>query len=198
MDRYVNEIVLAILGVIFIISGLIWPSVFVRTLGYICFAALISMFIGRLIVMKFTKEDPENGAAIGCMPWMIIIGLITILFFCKKDFTYVSSSKDGQHIYEDCQTIKGYDVQRVREVDAFLLGKRKACTICIARKKQIQKEQYERRQREERERMIDALYESIKDVQEGDSPEDIIEQLIEDFGFDVVSYCKDCGYEIYE
>ena len=46
--------------------------------------------------------------------------------------------------------------------------------------------------------MIKALYESIKDLEHGDTPEDIIERLIQDFDFDVVSYCKDCGYEVYE
>lgn len=199
MDRYIQELIAGLFGLILIVAGLIWPSVFMRTLGYIFFIAILFMVVGRLVLKKVLGTyDEEYVLNVGCWPWMIMTGVLTFLFICNRDFTYISSSNDQQHIYEDCETITNNDAKRVREIDAFLLGKRKTCTICIEREKLIRKERHERKIQSEREKMIKALYESIKDLEHGDTPEDIIERLIQDFDFDVVSYCKDCGYEVYE
>ena len=198
MDRYIHEIIAAVLGLILITAGLICSSVFVRTLSYVCFFSLLLMFLGRLVLIVFTDTDAELGTVPGALLLRLTIIVLLILFVAKKDFTYISSSNIAQHKYEDCETITNNDAKRVREIDAFLLGKRETCTICIEREKQIRKERHERKVQSEREKMIKALYESIKDLEHGDTPEDIIERLIQDFDFDVVSYCKDCGYEVYE
>ena len=190
MRRYLVEIFYLSIGLILIGAGFLFPSVVTRAIGYVLIlmvAVLLSMRACFTFIKKEKFDSEENAGIVGCLP-MIIIAILIFIGVSNRDYTYISSHGSKQHIYPDCHSIKTSHVKHVRRGDAILLGKYKTCKICLERRKKLREDERRRLELEERQRMIESLYECIEDLKQGINPDSVIESLIEEFNFDVSSY----------
>lgn len=181
---------LVIISAVFIVMGIIFPSVVTRAIGYVWLLILI-------ISLLYSDLDEKKHERISVCLLLIIIALFGSTFYLAhigmkyRDLYYISESGKRQHLYYDCSALSHSKVREVKEAEAKILGKYKVCKVCLERRYNEIDAAYRKQVQQTRKEMLDSLYVYIKFLKRGGHPDVILDRIVEGFGNEIE--CSECG-----
>lgn len=149
--------IVALIGAISIVVGLLWPSFYWLVIGIIIVAAAFMIAVCPF----FEKQDSDENCigAIGC-GFFLLITIVTALNIFFYGTRYIASENDYQHRFVDCSVIRGGDdIKEVSRLEGFFHLCFKECEVCKQRRV-TEKKQHRT------ETKIEQLQEEISDLQE--------------------------------